>query len=117
MEIGEEDALVEVEEGAGEDVFPGGVFDGVVVDDGVAGVDAGGDGGSFGGDVVGLGGAVDVLVDFVMEHGDAGHEAEGEDDVGDGAGESDEDALPAGVGVEFAGVAGGGFAGDCRRPF
>ena len=28
-----------------------------------------------------------------------------------GAGEGDEDALPAGVGVELAGVAGGGFAG------
>ncbi len=53
----------------------------------------------------------DVLLHLVVEHGDAGHEAEGEDEVGDGAGEGDEDALPAGVRVELAGVAGGGFAG------
>ena len=33
------------------------------------------------------------------------------DEVGEGACEGDEDALPAGVGVELAGVAGGSFAG------
>ncbi len=62
VDEGEGDGLVEVEERAVEDVFPGGVLDGVEVDDGVAGVDAGlGDGG-VGGDVVGVGGAVDVLL-------------------------------------------------------
>ena len=55
-----------------------------------------------------MGGAVEVLLDLVVEHGDAGHEAEGEDEVGEGAGEGDEDALPAGMGVELAGVAGAG---------
>ena len=73
-------------------------------------------GGGVGRDVVGDGGAGEVLLDLVVEHGDAGHEAEGEDEVGEGAGEGDEDALPAGMGVEVAGVAGGRFAGDCRRP-
>ena len=49
-------------------------------------------------------GPSDVLLHLVVEHVDAGHEAEGEDEVGDGAGEGDEDALPAGMGVEVAGV-------------
>ena len=49
--------------------------------------------------------------DLVVEHVDAGHEDEGEDEVGEGAGEGYEDALPAGMGVELAGIAGGGFAG------
>ena len=91
-------------DGVVEDVFPGGVLDAVEVDDGVAGVDAGfGDGGG-GRDVVGDGGAGEVLVDLVVEHVDAGHEAEGEDEVGDGAGEGDEHALPAGMVVEVAGI-------------
>ena len=93
--------------GAVGDVFPGGILDGVVVDDAVAGVDAGFGGWGFGLDVVGDGGAVEELLHLVVEHGDAGHEAEGEDEVGDGAGEGDEDALPAGMGVEFAGIGGG----------
>ena len=111
VEVGEGDRLVDVEQGADGYLVPGGVLDGVVVDDEVAGLDAGGGGLGFGGDVVGLGWAADVLLDLVVEHVDAGHEAEGEDEVGEGAGEGDEDALPAGVGVELAGVAGGGFAG------
>ncbi len=45
-----------------------------------------------------------------MQHGDAGHQAEGEDEVGEGASEGDEDALPAGMRVEVAGI-GGRFAG------
>ena len=86
--------------GVVEDVVPGGVLDGVEVDDGVAGVDAGVGDGGVGRDVVGDGGAGEVLADLVVEHGDAGHEAEGEDEVGDGAGEGDEHALPAGMVVE-----------------
>ncbi len=66
-------------------------------------------------DVVGDGGAVEELLHLVVEHGDAGHEAEGEDEVGDGAGEGDENSLPAGVGVEVAGVVGGGCAGFVGR--
>ena len=42
-----------------------------------------------------MGGAGDVLLHLVVEHGDDGHEAEGEDEVGHGAGEGDEHALPA----------------------
>ncbi len=55
--------------------------------------------------------------DLVVQHGDAGHEAEGEDEVGDGAGEGDEDALPARVGVEVAGVGGATSRGRalCRE--
>ena len=87
VDVGEGDGLVGVQRGVVEDVFPGGILDVVEVDDGVAGVDAGlGDGGC-GRDVVGDGGAGDVLVDLVVEHVGAGHEAEGEDEVGDGAGE------------------------------
>ena len=112
---GEGDGLVEVEERADGDLVPGGVLDGVVVGDGVAGVNAGGCGGCSGGDVVGVGGAADVLLHLVVEHGDASHEAEGEDEVGEGASECDTDTLPAGMGVEFAGVAAGGFAGIVTR--
>ncbi len=36
--------------------------------------------------------------DLVVEHGDAGHEAEGEDEVGDGAGEGDERCAASGDG-------------------
>ena len=105
MDEGEGDGLVEIKQGAIEDVFPGGILDGVVVDDGVAGVDAGLGSGGVGLDVVGDRRAVEELLHLVVEHGDAGHEAEGEDEVGDGAGEGDEHALPAGMGVEVAGVA------------
>ena len=102
---GEGDLLVEVEEGADVDLLPGGIVDGVVVDDGVAGLDAGAGDGGFLGDVIGRGGTGEVLLHLVVEHGDAGHEEEGEDEVGDGTGEGDEDALPAGVGVELAQIA------------
>ena len=105
VDEGEGDDLVEIEQGAIEDVFPCGIFDGVVVDDAVAGVDAGFRGGALGLDVVSDRRAVEELLHLVVEHGDAGHEAEGEDKVGDGASEGNEDALPAGVGVEFTGVA------------
>src|SRR6266851_792785 len=111
VDEGEWDGLVEIQDGAVGDVFPGGIFDGVVVDDAVAGVDAGFGGGSLGLEVVGDGGAVEELLHLVVERGDGGHEAEGEDEVGDGAGEGDEDALPAGMGVEVAGVGGGDGAG------
>ena len=63
-------------------------------------------------DVVGDGGAGLVLVDLVVGHADADHEAEGEDEVGDRAGEGDEHALPAGMVVELAGIVGDFFAGD-----
>ena len=49
VDEGEGDGLVEVEDGAVDDVVPGGVLDGVEVDDGVAGVDAGFGGGGVGG--------------------------------------------------------------------
>ncbi len=103
---------VEVERGVVEDVVPVGIFDVVEVDDGVAGADAGGGDGAGRGDVVGDGGAGLVLVDLVVGHADAEHEAEGEDEVGDGAGEGDEHALPARMVVELAGVVGVVFAGD-----
>ncbi len=74
-------------------------------------MDAGGGRGGVGWDVVGLGRAADVLLYLVVEHVDAGHEGDGEDEVGEGASEGDEDALPARMGVELAGVACGGFAG------
>src|SRR6202012_5671374 len=51
------------------------------------------------------------LVDLVVEHGDAGHEAEGEEEVGDGTSERDQDALPAGMGVEVNWIGGGDGAG------
>ncbi len=107
VDEGEGNGLVEVQNRAVADVVPGGVFDGVEVDDEIAGADAGFGGGGFGLDVVGDGGAVEELLHFVVQHGDAGHQAEGEDEVGDGAGEGDEHALPARMGVEVAGVIGG----------
>ena len=74
------------------------------MDDEVAGADAGSRGWGVDRDVVGLGGVAEELLHLVVQHRDAGHEAEGEDEVGEGAGEGDEDALPAGVSVEVAGV-------------
>ena len=52
MDVGEGDGLVEVEQGADGDLVPGGIFDGVVVDDEVAAVDAGAGGGGVDRDVV-----------------------------------------------------------------
>ncbi len=108
VDEGERDGLVEIEDGAVGDVVPCGVLDGVVMDDEVAGADAGFGGRGLCVDVVGDGGAVKELLHLVVEHVDAGHEAEGEEEVGDGAGEGDEDALPAGMVVEVAGVVDGG---------
>ena len=50
-----------------------------------------------------------------MHHVDAGHQHEGEDKVGRGAGEGDQHALPAGMVVQLAGVVGDLFAGDLAR--
>ena len=52
-----------------------------------------------------------------MHHVDGGHQDEGEDEVSEGAGESDQHALPAGMVVQIAGVAGGLFAGDLAGHF
>ena len=87
-----------------EDVFPGRVLNVVEVDDGVAGVDAGLGNHGGGRDVVGDGWTADVLADLVVEHVGAGHQAEGEDEVGGGASERDEHALPAGMVVQLAGI-------------
>ena len=106
MEVGEGGGLVEVELGADLDVLPGGVFEGVEVDDLVSGLDAGAGGCGVGGDVVDGGGVGEVLHDLVVGHVDAHHEEEGEDEVGDGAGEGDDGALPAGMVLEFAGIVG-----------
>ena len=111
VEEGEGDGLVDIEEGADGYVIPGGIFNGVVVDDEVAGADAGGGCWGVGGDVVGECGAIDILLDLVVEHGDSGHEGDGEEEVGEGSCEGDGDALPAGMRVELAGISGGFFAG------
>ena len=68
------------------------------------------DRGGVGGDVVRDGGTGDELLDLVVQHVADGHEDDGEEEVGEGAGEGDEDALPAGMGVEVAGI-GGTLAG------
>ena len=83
-------------------------------------MDTGGDGGSVRGDVIGDCRAGDELLHFVVKHGDAGHEAEGEDKIREWACEGHGDALPSGVRVELSGIAGGSFArgvsgGCCRR--
>ena len=109
VDEGERDGLVEVQHAAVEDIFPGGVLDGVEANDEITRLNAGFGGWGFGLDVVGDGGAVEELLDLVVHHEDGGHEAEGEDEVGDGAGEGDKDALPAGMVVEVAGVVVGGF--------
>ena len=111
VDEGEGDGLIEVKERAIDDIVPGGVFDGVVVDDDVTAMDTGLGDRSVGWDVVGAGGAVEELFDLVVNHGDAGHQAKGEEEVGDGAREGDEHALPAGVSVEVAGIGGGDAAG------
>ena len=108
---GEGDSLIDVEERTNLDLIPGWIFDVVVVNDEIAALDAGLCGGGVGGDVVGQGWAADVLLDLVVQHGDTGHEADGEDEVREGAGQGYEDALPAGMGVELARVARGGLAG------
>ena len=76
VDEGERNCLIDVEQRADGDLIPGGVLDGVVVNDEVAGVYAGARGGGIDGDVVGLGRAADVLLYLVVEHGDAGDEAE-----------------------------------------
>ncbi len=106
MRVGEGDGLIEIEGGLVEELLPGWVLDVVEVDDGISGVDSGCGGEAVGGDVVGCGRAGEVLGDLVVEHVDAGHEAESEDEVGDGAGESDGDALPAGMGGELSWISG-----------
>ena len=57
------------------------------------------------GNVVDDGGAGEVLVDFVVVVGDEEEQDEGDEEVGDGAGEGDEDTLPAGLGGEVVGRA------------
>ena len=110
MAEGERDGAIEVEGALVDDLVPGGVELVVKADDGVARGDADGGGGSAEGDVVDDGGALEILVDLMVEVGDEGEEDEGEDEVGEGTGEGDEGALPAGMGVELAG--GFGTAGD-----
>ena len=109
VNIGKGNGLVEVEERPDADLVPGGVLDGVVVDDGVSALDAGAGGGRVEGDVVDVRGPVDELLYLVVEHRYTRHKAESENEVGEGAGERDEHALPAGMGVEVAGVAGAGL--------
>ena len=104
MDEGERDRLVEIQDGAVDDVFPGGILDRVEVCDGVAAAHTRCVGGSFSGNVIRDGGTVQELLHLVVEHGNAGHQAESEDKVGDRAGQSDQNALPARVRIEVAGI-------------
>ena len=75
------------------------------LDDGVAGGEAGVGGGGVGGDVIDDGRAVEVLLRPRGGVGDEDEQHEGEDEVGDGAGEGDEHALPAGWALNSPGCA------------
>ncbi len=100
---GDGEGPVEVEGGFFEDLFPVGIGDAVEAGDDVAWGDAGGGCGGSLGNVVDDGGAGKVLVDFVVIVGDEEEQDEGDEEVGDGAGEGDEDTLPAGFGGEVVG--------------
>jgi hypothetical protein len=103
VDEGDGEGTVEVEGGLLEDLIPGGVRDAVEAGDGVAGGEAvRGRGGSLG-NVVDDGGAVEVLVDFVVIVGDQEEQEERQDEVEDRPGDGDEDALPAGLGGEVVG--------------
>ena len=110
MGKGDGEGAIEVEDGLVEDLFPRGIGDTVEADDGVAGGEAVLGGGCALGNVVHGGGTVEVLVDLVVVVGDEEEQEEGEDEVEDGAGDGDEDALPAGLGGEVV-VGGGGWKG------
>ncbi len=110
VDVGEGNGLVEVQQGTDGDLVPGWIFDGVVVDDGVAAVDAGAGGRGIGRDVIDVGRTGDVGLHLVVDHVDAGHQRDGEQEVGEGAGEGDEDALPAGMVLQLAGVVALGLA-------
>ncbi len=124
--VGEGDGKgpIQVEGGLFEDLFPVGIEDAVEAGDDVAGGDAGaGCGGSLG-NVIDDGRAGEVLVDFVVVVGYEEEQDEGDEEVGDGACDGDEHSLPAGLGGEVVGGAGGqvchpggGRRRRVRRPF
>ena len=112
---GDTQRLIRAERFLDIDLFPRGVGDAVDADDLIANLDAGFRSRSVGVDPAYEGGAIQSDGIFVVHHVNAGEQGNGEEDVHGGAGESDDEALPARMREKFAGIAGalihGIFAG------
>ena len=107
---------MQVERAVHDDLRPRRIVIAAELRDHIAGAETGAGGRRVLRDVIDDRGAIEVLLNLVMAHSDDHEENEREQKVGNGAGEGDEDALPARMRVELAGVAGGARRGR-RRTF